>query len=212
MVLASHVIFGTYGFWLPNDPRGSGSDFVGSWELFRYGKATKVTTRASVAAAPNNRQLRAAAKQVLKYPPVIFTGLQARTVARGFAESAARGNVTVYACAILPEHVHIVIARHEVMVEKIVALFKANATRQLILEKLHPFMAYRTKCGRVPTCWGENCWKVFLNSEEDVGRAIKYVQDNPIKDGKRLQTWSFVKPIPVSFCPGSRSRANSESL
>lgn len=30
MVLAYHVIFGAYGFWLPNDPRGSWSKFVAS--------------------------------------------------------------------------------------------------------------------------------------------------------------------------------------
>ena len=48
MVIACHCIFGTYGFWLPNDPRGSGSDFVASWELFRYGPATKTRGRRSV--------------------------------------------------------------------------------------------------------------------------------------------------------------------
>src|SRR5438034_5148372 len=37
MVLASHGIFTAYGFWLPNDPRGSWSDFVRSWELFLAG-------------------------------------------------------------------------------------------------------------------------------------------------------------------------------
>jgi hypothetical protein len=37
MVLGSHVIFGTYGFWLPNDPRESWSDFVGSWKLAHFG-------------------------------------------------------------------------------------------------------------------------------------------------------------------------------
>ena len=35
MIIAYHVIFGMYGFWLPNDPRGSWSDFVAAWELFR---------------------------------------------------------------------------------------------------------------------------------------------------------------------------------
>jgi hypothetical protein len=37
MVLAYHLIFSMYGFWLPNDPRGSWSEFVASWELFRFG-------------------------------------------------------------------------------------------------------------------------------------------------------------------------------
>ena len=41
MVHGYHVIVCAYGFWLPNDPRGSWSDFVGKWELVRFGKATK---------------------------------------------------------------------------------------------------------------------------------------------------------------------------
>src|SRR5207244_1739990 len=110
--LASHVIFSVYGFWLPNDPRGSWSDFVGSWELFRFGRTTKVETRASVANRPHDRARRQAAKQALKYPAVQFNGLQARSVGTGFGESARRGGVTVLACSILPEHVHMVIARH----------------------------------------------------------------------------------------------------
>src|SRR5689334_5419414 len=58
MVLAYHVIFGTYGFWLPNDPRGSWSDFVRSWELLRYGPATHVHTRRSTAYDPHDQALR----------------------------------------------------------------------------------------------------------------------------------------------------------
>jgi hypothetical protein len=48
MIHAYHVILGTYGFWLPNDPRGSWSDFVGSWDLARFGKATKSLERLPV--------------------------------------------------------------------------------------------------------------------------------------------------------------------
>jgi hypothetical protein len=44
MIRGYHVIFGAYGFWLPNDPRGSWSEFVGSWELFRFGAATTTDT------------------------------------------------------------------------------------------------------------------------------------------------------------------------
>ena len=35
MVLAYQVILSFYVFWPPNDPRGSWSDWVASWELFR---------------------------------------------------------------------------------------------------------------------------------------------------------------------------------
>src|SRR5881275_2361378 len=99
MILGYHVIFSAYGFWLPNDPRGSWSDFVGAWELFRFGPATKVDTRSSVAHQPHDREMRLAAKQALLHPPVSFSGLQARAVARGFAECSRRGGLRVWACS-----------------------------------------------------------------------------------------------------------------
>lgn len=52
MIVGYHLIFSAYGFWLPNDPRGSWSEFVGAWDLFQAGgKATKekVTERRSYA-------------------------------------------------------------------------------------------------------------------------------------------------------------------
>ena len=69
MIAGYHVIFGAYGFWLPNDPRGAWSNFVGSWELFRYGPATKTDETRSVAYRDHDRDLRLAAKRALKRPP-----------------------------------------------------------------------------------------------------------------------------------------------
>src|ERR1700679_1828107 len=100
MVHAYHVIFGTYGFWLPNDPRGSWSEFVGSWELLRFGCATTTAVRRSVAYSNHDRALRIEAKKTLKYPPVKFSGVQARAVARGFAQYVERSGIVVLACAI----------------------------------------------------------------------------------------------------------------
>src|ERR671928_232003 len=55
MVHAYHLIITAYGFWLPNDPRGSWSDFVRAWELVRFGKATKTDERRSLAHRPHDR-------------------------------------------------------------------------------------------------------------------------------------------------------------
>lgn len=41
MVHGYHVVLAHYGFWLPNDPRGSWSEFVASWEIARFGKTTR---------------------------------------------------------------------------------------------------------------------------------------------------------------------------
>eukprot|EP00752_Nemacystus_decipiens_P013521 g11979.t1 len=129
MVRAYHLILTCYGFWLPNDPRGSWSDFVRSFELYRAGgSATKVNTKASLAHQPHDRHERLQAKQALTRPPISFTGQQARAVAQGLGDYATRNKRTVYACAVMPDHVHLVIARCDKPIEKLADQFKARAT------------------------------------------------------------------------------------
>ena len=196
MVHAYHAIFGTYGFWLPNDPRGSWSEYVGLYELYRqFGPATKTTARHSVAHASHDHAAREAAKQILVRPPVVFTGLQARAVGHGFAESFRKGGVTVWACAILPDHVHVVFGRHRQESELIVNFMKGAATRALVKEKLHPFLAELDEFGQVPQCWAERQWIVYLDSASDIVRAIRYTEENPNKDGLPAQRWPFVTPF-----------------
>ncbi len=96
----------------------------------------------------------------------------------------------VYACSILPNHVHMVIGRHHYKAETIVRLLKAEATTELINDARWP-RANRSP----PSPWARKCWKVFLNSDADIVNAIKYVEDNPLKEGKRPQRWSFVVPF-----------------
>jgi len=194
MVLGTHLILTAYGFWLPNDPRGSWSDFVGSWELACFGRATRVHTRRSLAAEPHDRALRLAAKRALKYLPVRFTGRQARAVGRGFASYVAQAHVTVWACSILPEHAHLVMARHRLGADRLANQLKGAATRRLGAEGIHPMARYRTAAGRWPTPWARRQWAVFLDTPAAVRRAIRYVQSNPMKEGLPPQTWSFVTP------------------
>src|SRR5262245_24194791 len=109
MVLGYHLVFGAYGFWLPNDPRGSGSWRVWAEHLRRFGPATGLEQRSqSVASKGHDRRLRFAAKQALKYPAVRFTGVQAKAIGDGFGfgEYARKKGIIVWACSILPVHVH----------------------------------------------------------------------------------------------------------
>jgi len=186
-MIAHHVICGLYGFWLPNDPRGSWSVFVASWDLFRFGKATKVATRRSVAHVPHDAAARQRAKQSLKHPPVVLTGRQARAVGRGFARAAAEAGYHICACSILPEHVHLVVGRHERPVGRMVGHLKARATQRLKAEGLWPQDGHRP--------WGGKGWKVFLDTPTDVQRAVAYVEANPAKENLPAQRWSFVVPF-----------------
>lgn len=195
MVLGYHCVFSTHGFWLPNDPRGSWSDWVRSWELLRFGAATKVETTTSLAPQPHDRAKRLAAKAALQYPEVVLTGLQARAAARGFQRAIEESGYVVYACSILPQHIHLVIARHARKVEQIISHLKARATQQMKLEGLHPLAAYKDESGAIPSPWSRRMgWKVFLNSAADILRAIRYVEMNPIKEDLPAQRWSFIVP------------------
>ena len=194
MVLGYHVIFGAYGFWLPNDPRGSWSEFVGAWELFRAGgTATTTDARRSVASRSHDRELRLATKRELNRPAVKFTGAQALAVGRGFRERARKSGFTLWACSVLPEHVHLVVGRHTSDVEQIVIQLKGAATRRLIAEGLHPFG--HLDGNRPPKCWARGEWSVFLDSADDISRSIRYVESNPLKEGKPPQRWTCVTPF-----------------
>ena len=139
MVHGYHVILPMYGFWLPNDPRGSWSDFIRKWELVRFGKATKTVQRRSVGELyPVEIRQRDAAKRALTYSPVLNDGHQAASIARGFSTKARKSNYTIWACSILPEHTHLVVARHAYKVEQIANLLKGAATSQIIKEERHP--------------------------------------------------------------------------
>lgn len=204
MILAAHVIFSAYGFWLPNAESGSWSDFVRRWELLKFGRATKTDETRSLAHRPFNPALRAAAKRALIYPPVIFTGLQALAIAKGFADVIGRTQCLLYATAIMPDHTHLVVGRHDYPIQQLANLLKGGATARLRKEGLDPLQPFSGgPLGRasdakrtLPSPWAHRYWKVWLDSRDEVNRAIRYVEDNPGKDGLKPQTWSFVEPYP----------------
>jgi REP element-mobilizing transposase RayT len=205
MILAYHIILSAYGFWLPNDPRGSWSDFVAAWELFRFGgKATKVDTTRSVAHRAHDRNKRLGAKKLLKYPPVKWNGVQARAIARGFAKAAEESGYIILACSILEDHVHLVVARLDRPIGQVVTHLKGRATQQLRTEGIHPFERFAEIDGSVPTMWAGRFWKVFIDSERHFECAMDYVDRNPEKEGKRRQRWNFVEEARSEFARRKR--------
>jgi REP element-mobilizing transposase RayT len=196
VLLGFHVIISAYGFWLPNDPRGSWSDFVWAWDLFRYGPASKVDTRASVAYVPHDRELRRAAKRALKYPPVRFTDDQIPVIGEGFALAADEGPYAIHAGAILPDHAHLILGPQERPVGQVVGHLKSKASMALRRAGIHPFESYVDEHDRVPTCWAEDYWKVYIYSEDHMRKAVRYVEENPLKERRPRQIWEWVLPLP----------------
>lgn len=194
-VLAYHVVFCMHGFWLPNDPRGSWSKDVRFEPLRRFGPATKVETRRSVAGKAHDRKKRRAAKREMVLPEVVLTGKQAASIGNGFAAQVAKSGYCIHACCILPAHVHMVIARHSYSIEQVVRLLRQAGTRRLLADDRHPFAALREELGRLPSIWAQDFWKVFLFDADQIRQRIEYVEMNPDREDKPRQHWKFVRPF-----------------
>jgi REP element-mobilizing transposase RayT len=182
MVAAYHLIWTAYGWWLPNDPRGSTSHEIriaaieGLGEL-HYGRKIIQPSREEL------RRFYESARSVLKHELLTFTPSDFQLIGDAFANAVRAHKYTCYACAIMPDHVHMLIRKHREKAEEMTehlqtpsrqALIKADQRRED-----HPV-------------WGGPGWKVFLETQEDFKRTIRYIQDNPLKARMPAQTWAFV--------------------
>jgi REP element-mobilizing transposase RayT len=190
-----HIVLGMYGFWLPNDPRGSGSSYVGSKRLLAFGAATKVATRHSVAHRSHDRQQRALAKQTLERPPVKLSGRQALAVGTAVGDYCQRRELPVWALAVMPDHLHLVVGYSELNSSTLRSQLKGAASRRLIEQELHSFQSDPPLGKQPPSIFARNGWCVYLKTGEDVRRVIAYVERNPLEQGLPRQRWSCVKPF-----------------
>ena len=124
-------------------------------------------------------------KEALKYPAVTLASEHIQLVGQGFAEVVVRTGCIIYACAIMPDHVHLVIERHRYSIEQLVILLKGGASDFLRNRGKHPQQKYIGKDCKLPKTWEKGSWNVFLNGAEMVQDKIDYTNVNPIRAGCR---------------------------
>jgi REP element-mobilizing transposase RayT len=194
-VIGFHVIGCTYGFWLPNDQRGSGSDCVRNPVLRPFGPATKINHRRSVASAPFDPQIRRLAREALDYPVVELDGRQVAAIGRGVTREIEQFRAaSVHAFAQLPNHFHFVCGPCRYDIRRFEGRLKGAATRQLLEEGIHPLQTFRDREGRIPSPWSVKPWVVYLFTSEDIVRSIDYVNRNLVRARMKPQQYSFIVP------------------
>jgi REP element-mobilizing transposase RayT len=181
MILAYHAIWTTYGTWLPNDPRGSFSEKIYNDELSTFGDIRQGRQHPQPP-AEHLRQFWTKTRHTLKRPPFFLDDRLRMRVAQSFGAVVDRLKLHVYACAIMNDHVHIVVARGDHRIEYVVGQLKGAATDALSLDT---------------TPWARGCWKVFLNTESAIMAASRYVEHNPIQAGHDAQDWTFVNRLEI---------------
>ncbi len=189
MIYGIHVTLSFYGHWLPNDPRGSGSRYVGSNTLYRLGgKATKTESRRSVAHNPHDVCQRYKAKEGLKFPPLELTPEQIEATGYAFGQL----KIPIHACAVTPDHVHLLIGRSSYKIDELILHLKESAVEELAKRGLSP--APRIEGTLNPhaaaTIWSTGAWKVFLNDANHMESTIRYIQRH-----RPEQHWDFVQPF-----------------
>jgi REP element-mobilizing transposase RayT len=181
MVIAYHAIFTTYGTWLPNDPRGSYSKDVYIEQLqslgtVRYGRQNPQPSKKTL------QMFWAVARQKTIRPPFFINDRTRPLVASGFRTITNKFNITVPACAIMNDHVHILIMRSKYRIEYLVNQLKGAATNKLNLKR---------------TPWTRSFWKVFINDTDTLRTAAEYIHANPENSGLSVQSWDFVTTLKV---------------
>lgn len=183
MVAGFHLVWTAYGWWLPNDPRGSSSHDIRVETLADLGELH----HGRKAVQPRGRDIRRfyeEAQDLLKHPLLTFTADDIALVAESFGAVVAERRYTCYACAVMPDHVHVLIRKHRDRAETMIANLQSGSRQKLIA-------AGR----RAPThpVWAGPGWKVFLYTPEAFVRVIDYIRQNPLKAGLPPQQWGFVK-------------------
>jgi hypothetical protein len=199
MVIAYHLIATAYGWWLPNDLRGSMSKNIRCDLIKELGEVHFGRKRIQ----PNSKSIRdffRQAEPALQHQLLEFQEAEREIIARSFAETIQRERYTCYGLVLMKDHTHLCIRKHRHLAEQMVLTFQEFSRRALIEAGL------RAKDHPV---WGGPGWKVFLDETEDVWRTIRYIDDNPIKIGESPQVYPFVTPYdnwPLRKSPRNRER------
>ena len=125
------------------------------------------------------------AEPLLNHPIIWFDHAKRQVVAEAFREVVREERYTVYACAVLSNHAHLVIRRHRddalTMLTRLAdaSRLRLRSPRKTTIHPDHPI-------------WSQRPYNVFLYTPEDVRGRIDYVNHNPLKEGLPPQDWDFV--------------------
>jgi REP element-mobilizing transposase RayT len=182
IIIGHHLILHGYGHWLPNDPRGSGSTGIRDEKLEDLGP---VHTGRKKQQPPHEklREFRRAAEPLLDFELLWFDDAKRQALAESIEETIRSNGYTVWACAVMRNHIHLCVRRHRDDAKTIWGKFAEQTIAGLRLfanvPPLHPI-------------WSQRPYKVFLYTPDDVRRVVAYIENNPAKDGLAPQSYSFV--------------------
>ena len=179
MTCGIHLIWTTYGTWLPGDDRGHWSalfDLYGGI-LERGGKLNvpdSITRRRAVA--------------TMTEPPKRLDPKEIATVAGELSRHVGGPRPPVWAAAIEPNHVHLLVGPVEEDLERFVGRLKGRTSSEV--------GALPGNAGR-ERVWTSGYWKVFLFDDAGV-RAVKdYIDAHNVRHGLPPEPYEWITPVDI---------------
>ena len=178
-IIGHHLIWTLYGHWLANDLRGSGSADLHEEKFAPLGPVHH--GRKPDEMQPSRGELREfyrRADPLLSFSKFWLDGAKRQIVSNAFGEVVAAQGYTVWACAVLSNHAHMVIRRHRddaiTMWHRFADAARLRLREEASLAPKHPVWSSR----RTP---------------QEVRTRISYVKRNPGKEGLIGQQHPFVQ-------------------
>ncbi|MCY2929279.1 MAG: hypothetical protein NTV86_07230 [Planctomycetota bacterium] len=173
-----------YGHWLPNDPRGSLSKDFRNPSLAPLGQIHHGRKEVQPS-SPELNSFYAGAKARLPYPILWFNAEQRQTIGEAIGNVVRQHRLTCYACAVLSDHVHLLIRRHRLKAQEMIPLLMTGARESLLTDNLVPASH---------PVWSCDPYVKYKNSVGEIRTAIAYVERNLVKHRIGEQIWEFVVP------------------
>ena len=126
------------------------------------------------------------ARDQLQHPLLTFSHDDIAIIGSSFAQVIHDRGYTCYACAIMPDHVHLLIRRHRDKAEEMIEVLQKTSRKRLI------------ELGRrAPThsVWGGPGWKVFLNTRTGYGTSRALHSRQPGEGGMRRTAVGFCEAL-----------------
>ena len=183
-IIGHHLIWTLYGHWLANDLRGSGSSelreekFADLGSIFHGRKPEHLQP-----SRDDLREFHREAEPLLVFPKFWLDAAKRQVVGQSIGEAVREHSYTVWACAVLSNHAHLVIRRH-----RDDALTMWHTFADAIRLRLREF----SEIGAKHPVFSERPYKVSLKNPGEVRGRVKYVERNPEKEGLPPQTYDFV--------------------
>ena len=183
MVIAHHIILTGYGHWLPNDPRGSMSARTYSPRIAALGES-HFGRREEQPSRRDLRDFHRKASRHLAHPVLWWNNPERQALALAFETVVREEALTCYACAVLANHVHVLIRKHRLKAEEMSVKFKDSGRRALVIAQLAP--------PDHPVFSADPC-HIYKSNPQAVQTCIRYINGNLRKHNLPHVAYAFVK-------------------